>query len=137
MTLELMRTYYADGTNGTMFHNGVPLCYTIELPWRNNAIGMSCIPEGSYALAKRYSPKFQWHLQVMAVPNRQLILLHPANHALFELKGCIAPVSTITGHGIGTASRAALLLLQALVFPALDNGEDVVLLVGEQWTVER
>jgi hypothetical protein len=131
MQLELLRTYYADGTNDTIIHNAQPLCYTIELPWRNNATSISCIPEGSYFLVKRFSPKFQWHLQVMAVPNRDLILINPANNALTELKGCIATVSSITGHGFGTASRAAVQALRAIIFHALDKVEDVLLVIGK------
>ena len=72
MLLELVRTYYPDATNGKLMLDGVVLCHTIELPWRDNATGISCIPEGRYQLVKRYSPKFQWHLQVMAVPNREI-----------------------------------------------------------------
>jgi hypothetical protein len=130
MLLELLRTYHTDGTNGLLLRDGLPLCYTIELPWHDNAAGLSCIPEGSYLLAKRFSPRFQWHLQVLAVPDRDLILIHPANRALAELKGCIAPVTNLTGVGTGTASRTALQALQALVFPLLQKGEQVWLVVA-------
>lgn len=129
MLLELVRTYHTDATNGKLMLDGVVLCHTIELPWRDNAIGISCIPEGRYQLVKRYSPKFQWHLQVMAVLNRDLILLHPANNAVMELKGCIAPVLLLTGPGTGQASRDALKALLALVFPVLERGQLLWLLV--------
>ena len=63
MELELIRTYYTEGTNGKIF-----LCnseaagqevkarlmmYSIELPWKDNRAGVSCIPEGRYELVKR------------------------------------------------------------------------------------
>ena len=96
MKPELIRTYFAEGTNGILLLDGAAICPTIELPWKNNQSRISCIPEGKYKLIKRYSPHFKWHLQVMDVPGRELILIHPANDALRELQGCIAPVAQLT-----------------------------------------
>ncbi len=87
------------------------LCYTIELPWLNNQRQISCIPEGSYELVKRYSPKFGWHLHLQGVKGRDMILIHPANNAIIELRGCIAPVSVHTAWGMGLASRRAMQIL--------------------------
>jgi hypothetical protein len=56
---------------------------------------------------KRYSPHFKWHLQLKEVPGRQWILIHPGNDAVTELKGCIAPVSMLTGIGKGDFSKLA------------------------------
>jgi Family of unknown function (DUF5675) len=39
-------------------------------------------------------PKFGRHLQVMNVSGREYILIHPANEALRELKGCIDSASS-------------------------------------------
>jgi hypothetical protein len=121
MVLRLTRTYFPEGTNGKLECEGGFICYTIELPWRNNERGISCIPEGKYFIEKRYSPKFQWHLHVRGVPNRSLILFHPANDALRELNGCLAPVSALVGPGKGIASRKAFEILKACVFAALEN----------------
>ena len=55
------------------------------------------------------------------------ILIHPANDALQELKGCIAPVSLITGAGKGIRSRLALETLVGLVYGALDRHDRVFL----------
>ena len=123
MELELFRSYFPAGTNGQILYQHAPLVHTIELPWKDNLTGVSCIPEGRYRLEKIYSPRFEWHLLVVGVPGRQDILIHPANDALKELRGCIAPVSTITGPGTGTQSRIALSRLNALVFAALDRKE--------------
>src|SRR5258706_11888455 len=101
MELQLFRTYAPGGTNGAIFHNGLHLVYSIELPCEDNHAGVSCIPEGRFELKKRFSFKFGWHLWVMNVPGRELILIHPANDAMKELKGCIAPVSILTGPGRG------------------------------------
>jgi hypothetical protein len=127
MELELIRTYYPNGTNGTLYYNNDCLCNTIELPWKSNQHQISCIPEGSYELMKRYSDHFGWHLQVMKVKNRELILIHPANDALKELKGCIAPVSVLIDEGEGLRSRIALEKIKTLVYPELEDGKAVFL----------
>lgn len=129
MDLLLIRNYYSQGTNGRLYHNHILLCSTIELPWRENKKGLSCIPEGRYRLIKRYSRKFAWHLEVKDVLNRNLILFHPANNAVEELKGCIAPVTTLTGAGIGLRSRDAFTRLKNLVFEALYNKDAVWLII--------
>ncbi len=107
MELELIRTYFPNGTNGQLYHNGKLICYTIELPWLNNKPQVSCIPEGRYELVKRYSAKYKHHLHVLNVKGRSYILIHPANDAKKELKGCIAPVSILTAEGKGLRSRIA------------------------------
>lgn len=101
MKLVLKRQYFSSGTNGTLSFNGKEICKTIELPWKENQRRISCIPEGIYKVSKRFSSKFKWHLEVMNVKNRDYILFHPANDALKELNGCIAPVSELTGKGKG------------------------------------
>ena len=129
MQLELTRTYYSKGTNGILSYEGRPLCHTIELPWKNNLAGVSCIPEGMYALVKRYSARLQWHLWVRKVPGRECILIHPANNAIKELRGCIAPVAIVTDPGCGLQSRNAFNRLIALVFPALERAQEVWLII--------
>ncbi|CAM2862601.1 hypothetical protein SAMN05444143_102170 [Flavobacterium succinicans] len=129
MVLVLKRQYFPEGTNGQLKCEGKLICTTIELPWKNNEKRVSCIPEGEYCIRKRYSPKFQWHLEVMDVQNRSLILFHPANNALRELHGCIAPVTKISGPGLGLLSRKAFTKLKTLVFKALDQNESVLLIV--------
>ncbi|MEC4048558.1 DUF5675 family protein [Flavobacterium sp. SUN046] len=36
MVLELTRSYYPKGTNGTLKYEDRLICYTIELPWKDN-----------------------------------------------------------------------------------------------------
>jgi hypothetical protein len=129
MKLELNRTYFPEGTNGILLLDGVVLCATIELPWKNNQSRISCIPEGQYQLIKRYSPHFRWHLQLRNVPGRQLILIHPGNDAITELKGCIAPVSLLTGIGKGDFSKLAFKKITSRLFPFLENGSSVFLTI--------
>ena len=129
MQLELVRTYDPKGTNGKIFFNGRLMIYSIELPWKDNQAGVSCIPEGRYELVKRWSPKLGRHLRLMDVPQRNDILIHPANNALQELKGCIAPVWLITGAGKGVRSRMAMETLTRLVYGALDLPEQAFLII--------
>lgn len=129
MVLVLSRTYFPDGTNGKLECEGKFICCTIELPWINNEKRVSCIPEGEYLLRKRYSRKFQWHIEVVDVKNRSFILLHPANNAQKELNGCIAPVTKLSGPGLGLQSKQAFIKLKNLVYKALDCSETVSLIV--------
>ena len=129
MVLELSRTYFPDGTNGKLECGGKLICLTIELPWKNNEMKVSFIPEGKYFIKKRYSKKFQWHLEVLDVQNRSFILFHSANNALQELNGCIAPVTKFSGSGLGLQSRNAFAKLKNLVNPILDKNESVKLII--------
>ena len=129
MVLRLSRTYFPEGTNGKLECEGKFICNTIELPWKKNETKVSCIPEGKYFIKKRYSNKFKWHLEVLDVKNRSLILFHPANNALQELKGCIAPVTKLSGPGLGLMSRKAFTKLKDLVYTALESKESVELIV--------
>lgn len=89
----------------------------------------SCIPEGSYLLEARISKKFGNHLLVKQVPQRELILLHPANYAKKELRGCIAPVSELFGIGKGSGSRLAMQRVLSLCHQAYDRKETVLLTI--------
>jgi hypothetical protein len=108
---------------------GKRLCSSIELPWLDNKSQVSCIPEGKYELKKRYSQHHGWHLQLMKVKNRDLILIHAANDAMKELKGCIAPVSILKAEGKGLESRIALKKINAIVFPVLDQKKQFFLTI--------
>ena len=129
MILFLTRTYFPDGTNGKLEFEGQFICNPIELPWKQNETKVSCIPEGKYFISKRYSKQFQWHLEIVDVKNRSLILFHPANNAQQELQGCIAPVTKLSGPGLGLMSRKAFTKLKDLVYQALNRKESVVLIV--------
>jgi hypothetical protein len=125
MKLVLTRTYFPEGTNGKLEYQGKLICKTIELPWKLNDSLVSCVPEGKYFIRKRYSAKHKWHLELVEVPNRKFILFHPANNALRELQGCIAPVTKLSGPGLGLLSRKAFVKLKNLVYKALDKNDSV------------
>jgi len=123
MEVVLKRTYYPGGTNGELFLFGIRVCYTIELPWKDNRRRISCIPEGKYELQKRYTQRFGHHFLLLNVPGRDYILLHAANDAMKEMFGCIAPVSALTGEGKGSQSRIALGKLVKLLYPEMEKGK--------------
>jgi hypothetical protein len=126
MELELIRAYDSEGTNGEL---KLVVCNTIELPWLQNQRNVSCIPEGRYELKLRTTAKRGQHLLVVNVKGRDGILIHPANDAKKELRGCIAPVTTHTGPGKGSQSRLANEKLKALVLQALEQNEKVFITI--------
>lgn len=129
MELELIRSYDPDGTNGELRCGRKIICFTIELPWLQNQRNISCIPEGRYELKKRFVQKFGLHLLLVDVPDRSWILIHPANDAKAQLKGCIAPVTNLIAPGKGSESRLANEKLKALVSEALERREKVLITI--------
>ena len=79
-------------------------CKSLELKWLNNQRQVSCIPEGLYDCVIRRSQKYGRHIHITGVPNRDLILIHPANYAgslnpsskKSDLLGCVAVGSKYT-----------------------------------------
>lgn len=129
MKLHLHRSYFKEGTNGTLFINGKFFCFTIELPWNHNKRNISCIPEGNYEIQTRFSKKYQHHLIIKNVKDRSFILFHPANEANKELLGCIAPVTYLSGIGRGTYSRNAMQKLPSKVYQAKDRKEKIQFII--------
>ncbi|APY10425.1 hypothetical protein BWZ22_03840 [Seonamhaeicola sp. S2-3] len=132
MELVLHRAYFKEGTNGTLFTSDRFLCHTIELPWNDNKRNISCIPEGVYEVEPRFSKRFKHHLILKAVKDRSFILFHPANDALKELQGCIAPVTYLSGIGKGVYSKDAMQKLLSLVYQAKDRKETILLTIKSQ-----
>jgi len=80
-------SYSPTATMGRLFLNGLVL-QTIEPPWLQNKVNLSCIPEGYYLCRRIVSPRYGDCFEII-VPGRTGILFHVANWAR-ELKGCIA-----------------------------------------------
>ena len=108
MVIDLQRLYRETWTDGLIFIKGILLCRSIELRWANNERNVSCVPEGVYPVAIIQHPKFGECLQINGVKGRSGILVHVANDAQKELRGCIAPVFSLSGNGKGLYSRLAL-----------------------------
>ena len=95
--LFLRRAYTDRGVFGTL-ETPQRTYHTLELPWRNNRVSVSCIPEGVYPLALRRSGvverttggQYRHGWEVQGVLDRTYIMIHPAN-TIDDLEGCIAP----------------------------------------------
>lgn len=75
----------------------MPILATVERPWKNNELSISCIPKGVYAIAYRHYNKGNYAaIEVLNVPGRTHILFHKANWAI-EVEGCIAVGKEIRG----------------------------------------
>jgi hypothetical protein len=129
MELTLQRSYFKEGTNSVLFVNGTFLGFTIELPWIDNIRNKSCVPEGRYVLKARFSEKYKHHLILENVDQRSLILIHAANNAKLELKGCIAPVTYLTGIGKGLSSKPLLDKILSSCYQAFERKEIVELII--------
>lgn len=68
------------GTAGELATEGFT-CKTLELPYKRNIKGVSCIPVGEYECLVHISPKFGKCYEVVSVPNRGNILIHAGNFA--------------------------------------------------------
>tara|TARA_R110001632_G_scaffold63318_2_gene151421 strand:+ start:79898 stop:80320 length:423 start_codon:yes stop_codon:yes gene_type:complete len=132
MDLTLYRAYFKEGTNGTLFYSDKFLCHTIELPWKDNKRSISCIPEGQYEIKTRFSKRFKHHLILPDVKDRSFILFHPANDALNDLEGCIAPVTYLSGIGKGIYSKDAMQKLLSLAYQSKDRKEPILLTIKSQ-----
>lgn len=91
------RHYYKHYTKTTFtLPDGTELMF-LELPWRDNAIGESCIPEGTYIVDRNKTGRHQWYaLRNEETKPRTFIELHPATY-LHHLEGCLAPCFDIKG----------------------------------------
>lgn len=88
-TLSILRiTETAHGTFGVLLFGPDPALVTLELPWRNNAVGTSCIPVGDYVAIPIQSQKYGWALWIQNVPGRTEILFHAGNQ-IASSRGCV------------------------------------------------
>lgn len=101
------------GTFGQLVTGGLGL-FTGELPWRDNAASVSCVPPGVYTAAVTFSPRFGRGLYLLApTAPRSGIRVHPANLMgdsakgfLCQLNGCIA-----LGERLGWMDKQKAILL--------------------------
>lgn len=76
------------GTFGMLTQDGATLCFTCELPWKDNEAEISCIPPGSYSCSAYSSQNHPNVWTIENVPNRSGILIHNGNTEN-DSKGCI------------------------------------------------
>jgi len=106
----------------------------LELPWRDNGTGISCIPEGVYPMRWTRSPRFGRHTwELIDVPDRTAIRIHAGNYAGVEVSdsnGCLLPCmewGDLNADGVvdGLSSTVALRQLEAVLEPYQDKGMDI------------
>lgn len=87
--VTLSRTELTDThTLGELLLDGKHFCFTLELPWRDNAVAKSCIPAGTYHCQMMQSPHFGRVYHVLKVNGRSHILIHAGNTTK-DTNGCI------------------------------------------------
>ncbi len=116
-------------------NSGVSMCElkTLELLWRDNRIGISCIPTGTYEIVKRWSLKYGHHFLIKNVPGRSMVLIHSGNYKS-QTRGCILVGVYTTfmdkNEGIDLAqSRNALDILDLLL------SQSTTLEINRTWIV--
>jgi hypothetical protein len=93
-------------TLGTMFYGEERLCETLELPWRDNYRGISCIPEGAYECRIGHSPFRGYPVYwLQDVPGRSDVQIHIGNFPK-DIRGCIL-VGTERGTDMVVHSKIA------------------------------
>lgn len=108
----------SQGTFGKIIANGLEL-YTLELPWRNDASNVSCIPKGTYICRFTLSPRLhKFTYEVFGDAMRAGIRIHSANLAS-QLLGCIA-----LGEKIGTMDGVKALLVSRPAITKLEQFMD-------------
>lgn len=88
---RLIRLITSDqGTVGRLTTDGFS-CYTIELPWRDNAPQISCIPKGEYHVVWSKSPRMRkWTYEILNVAGRGGIRMHSGNYAGDRSRGYLS-----------------------------------------------
>lgn len=115
------------GTFGRVSVGGMFL-WILELPWRNNEVGVSCIPVGTYRVERSTFNKPRvpypcWHL--LDVPGRTEIKIHGGN-TMHDVVGCQIPgyelgwIRGMWGIKGGTSRRSLRYWLDSIEEDAFD-----------------
>ena len=99
--------------------------FTGELPWRNNASNVSCIPKGRYIASFTLSPRFKRKMYLVEpVKRRAGIRIHPANLMGDKAKGyrCQLNGCVSLGDKLGVIDGQKSVLLSA---PAVRRMEEL------------
>ena len=125
--LKLKRSNFFESKTETL---GILYCgdnrfFTLELPWKDNAPNISCIPPGIYKWKKRFSPGKQYEvIELIDVPGRSFIQIHLGNYTR-QIKGCILPgmgLKDIDKDGVFDVTNSEKAFNQIMVMTA-DYGE--------------
>lgn len=109
--------YSTESIIGRLYLSNKLLCFTLELPWRDNKEDVSCVRAGLYSAYLRYdspSSKREWCPELSQVPGRSHIQIHIANEP-HEISGCTA-VGLTYAQNIVHSSEPAFTKLQDHIF---------------------
>lgn len=85
--IKIKRAYFEFFTIGFASYKGFSFV-VLELPWLDNQVNISCVPEGVRKAKKRFSPGKQYEvIEFIDVPNRTFIQAHYGNYTR-QLLGC-------------------------------------------------
>ena len=87
MEYILQRSYQDGITRGWIQLSTGQILDTIELPWKENKVGQSCIPEGRYLVKRDKHGKHTW-FKIPNVKGRTFIEIHEGSKPSHSL-GCI------------------------------------------------
>lgn len=89
--LNVIIAHIMESDEGTLGSFSIPekefVCYSLELPWRDNKQSYSRIPTGEYIARKFKSPTFGNVYMLENVKDRSYILIHIGNWAGDRTKG--------------------------------------------------
>ena len=85
--IEIKTLMLEDFTMGYLRYMDM-MCFTLELPWKDNQRNISCIPAGTYYAKWRTSPTNGQVIELLDVPNRDFIQIHAGNYTS-QIQGCI------------------------------------------------
>lgn len=102
-------------TYGVLLRDTAPLCVTLELPWKENAESISCIPPGTYPCAMMPATEDlpYPHFAIQDVPGRSNIRIHAGN-TVADVKGCCAVGESFANSAILQSRDALNYLVSAL-----------------------
>ena len=97
---------------GVLYANDDQVCYSLELPWKDNQSNVSCVPVGTYAGKIRTDGTKGWRIELESVPNRTYVELHVGNFP-GEIQGCVLLGLEWTENSVKSSGLARLQLEQA------------------------
>ncbi len=115
MAYTLQRLTFSEKapTYGVLLNHDIPLCLTLELPWRENAKNVSCILPGEYQCVPHSGPRFRGVWRLLSVPGREGVLIHPGN-TIADIQGCIAVGQSFYGGGVSNSRLTMDMLKKTL-----------------------
>lgn len=78
----------SNSITGELYVDNKFICYTLELPYKDNKNSISSILPGTYGAILRYDHTDQWRLELTDTEQRKNIQIHIGNHPK-DTKGCI------------------------------------------------